>query len=222
MKQVAPAYSQGNYGNSTYEESRHLCSQRRYARIDFKAALKRRLSTMGAIERKWARDKAGVMETLAESIGVCEKRCRAGALPLAFVSGKRVVKRRAQWWDTRMKDKWGALEGIDGAISARTAVQCGKPVTQELLPEEDRGHAALFCPAKGRGLSARGTSKVFLPLKDGDPSTAVVDSRWATMLETADGERAVMARLVAKGFQVPDFASLVETSGCVRLMSAHI
>ena len=69
-----------------------------------KAASKTQLNTMNATERERARDTADATDASDESIEACEKRSRADALHVAFVSGKEVVKEHVEWRWTRRID----------------------------------------------------------------------------------------------------------------------
>ena len=85
-----------------------------------------------------------------------------------------MVKGRAHWWDSGIKDERNApeaslLKGVDAAFSAWTAGQCDKSLGQKVLPDEKSGRRNKVRAAKGRELSTWGKFKVFLPAKNGRP-----------------------------------------------------
>ena len=141
--------------------------QRGYARQDLEAALKTRLFTMDAMDRKRTRYTMDAMDTLIGSASVCGKRSRADALHSDFVLDEGVVKCRAERRGRRIKDKWSAedaspLVGVDATISAWKADRHNQSLGRGLLRPSLRGSgsrgegARVKCVEQGRSFRACG------------------------------------------------------------------
>ena len=72
-------------------------------------------------------------------------------------------------------------------------------------------------------IASWGRFKAVEPLREGVPSKAGVDFRWALTRRMLGGRTDVWARLVAKGFQDPDLKDgPAETAVCLNIRSWHL
>ena len=88
----------------------------------------------------------------------------------------------AQWWSPDLKSKMeaspsDAVEGVDGAISARVADECNRILRQELAPEEEEMRANLVTAGKQRELAAWGKFDVFSPTEVRKVQKQIVQTR---------------------------------------------
>ena len=160
----------GGYDHETRDELPDFCQRRASVRKDSQAKLKTRLAPMDAVERKPNRDKAVFAQTsgtlsgirncaMVDAAGASEdlaatqaERRRASDPYLAFFANKEIVKERAQCWDPKIKERWGANDappvgGVDAATPAWTAEQRSRASGQESADEERQLHEG---PAMGR------------------------------------------------------------------------
>ena len=83
--------TQGDSDHLAYHELRDLCRTRGFARADSGAALKKRLSTIDAVEGKRIRHPADSMDASDESPMDQEKLCRVRDLRAAIVADKEIA-----------------------------------------------------------------------------------------------------------------------------------
>ena len=113
---------QGDQSRLTHDKPNQLRRRRGKARKDSRAALKTRLATMDAMDRKQARDAVDAIGTSEDTPEVRETPCRVEDLQLAVGVEKEVAEKRGQWWDPRMKGGCGTvdaapLEGVGRSVN---------------------------------------------------------------------------------------------------------
>ena len=126
-------------------------------------------------------------------------------LHLAFALELEAAKERAQWRSPIFKTKWGAtkfppLKGAEAAKSARTADQCNISRRQKFPHTGKQEHASLI-----RAINMWHKFDVFMPTREGAPSRTAAHSRLAPTWKTVDRRKHAKSRLVAKGYEDPDF-----------------
>ena len=119
------------------------------------------------------------------------------------------AKAHAQWWFPEFKPKLetnpsAAVEGVDGAISARVADECNRILRQDVAPGGEERHPNLVTAGKQRGLAAWGKFDVFSPHGASKVQKRIVHTRRAPTWKMVEGKKCVKARLLAEGFQGPD------------------
>ena len=126
-------------------------------------------------------------------------------LHLAFALELEAAKERAQWRNPIFNTKWGAtkfppLKGAEAAKSARTADQCNISRRQKFPHTGKQEHASLI-----RAINMWHKFDVFMPTREGAPSRTAAHSRLAPTWKTVDRRKHAKSRLVAKGYEDPDF-----------------
>ena len=76
---------------------------------------------------------------------------------------------------------------------------------QELSAEDEGAHTAQVRAAGHRELGSRAKFKVFELVKRGEPSKAIVDTRWVLTWKSMGCKRDVNARFAATEYRGPDF-----------------
>ena len=113
-----------------------------------------------------------------------------------------VALAHAQGWSPELKPKLeanpsAAIEGVDGAISARVADERNRISGQELTPEEAELHADLVAAGKQREFAAWRKFDVFSPHEACKAKKQIVQTRWALTWKMVEGKKCAKARLVA-------------------------
>ena len=136
------------------------------------------------------------------------------ALRMSFVDNKEIVKAHCTHHLAALGGTQ-TLAGLESALAAWIAAQCGRPLGQELSSDDVNRFAAEVGAAKNRELGAWCKFQVFSPVLWKKGAKDIADTRWVLLWKSVEGRRAVKAQLVARGFQDPDLAAgLVDTSSC--------
>ena len=147
--EIAPHF----FGVMLYKELHSLCRQHGYHNAAARPPLFTRLLAMDQMARKQDR------EDPENECQAAKKRPISSALHPAFVVNREVVKQHGQWWDSTVKDNWGALpganvDGVDAAISAWAADLRNRMLGKEL----SKGEAKEVCEPREGGSRSRAWS----------------------------------------------------------------
>ena len=197
----------------SYKELHMLCKHYGYRNRDARPLLIARLLATRKPARKRAREDSEAVSP------VKKRRSVTAAQHSAFATNKEVVKHHGHWWDSAMRDSWGALPralvgGVDSAISAWTGDLCNKALGKELPKEDERKYGPLARAAQERELRGWKEFDACRPKAPADTDKTLVDVLRVLTWKVFDGKTSMKARLVVKGFQDPDFQrGLLATAG---------